>query len=229
VFHGLHNFCAVTLSSFYFDILKDRLYTLPRRGRSRRAAQSVLYRLADGLTRLMAPVLCFTAEEVWQELEALRGGERFAGSTVHARLFPEGLEVEDDEPLLGRFERLGSIRDEVNRALEIARRERRIGTGLEAHVVIDADDDTVGFLSSFGEDLRFLFITSGVSFGEAGDGAYRSEQLPGLAVEVVKADGTKCERCWSYTLDVGSDDDWPGVCGRCAVHVREALAGSEAE
>ena len=224
VYHGLHHFCAVTLSSFYLDIIKDRLYTMPPRHPARRAALTVLYHLVDSLGRLMAPVLCFTSEEVWQELEALRGAEPWSGSSVHTQLFPEPLAIEEDSALVERWERLLKLREEVSKALEIARQEKLIGTALEAEVVIESDDPkTIEFLESFGDELPFLFITSGVTFGEAGEKAYRSESVPGLAIGVRRAAGEKCQRCWNYTTDVGSDRAWPEVCARCAGHVREIL------
>ncbi|MDX1389210.1 MAG: class I tRNA ligase family protein, partial [Acidobacteriota bacterium] len=224
VYHGLVNFAAVTLSSFYLDIIKDRLYTSPPDSRRRRAAQTVLYRLAMDLCRLMAPILSFTADEVWQELETLHGREGWAESTVHAERFPDAVDVAEDAALLERWERLKSIRDEVAKALEIARAEKRIGTALAAKVRVEASESDQTFLASFGDDLPFLFITSGVELGAVGDGAFRSEKMPGLAVEVLDADGTKCERCWTYTTDVGSDDEWPQICARCVAAVREIVS-----
>jgi isoleucyl-tRNA synthetase len=176
----------------------------------------------------MAPVLCFTAEEVWQEIRALCGDEAWDGSSVHALLFPEPLEIDRDEALVERFQRLMTLREEVYKALEIARQEKRIGTGLEARVVIQTpDDETLQFLRSFGDELHFLFITSEVVFGETGEAAFASEEIAGLSVEVQKASGAKCERCWNYTTDVGESAEWPGICARCAGHVREILAETE--
>jgi isoleucyl-tRNA synthetase len=214
VYHALHHFCAVTLSSFYLDVLKDRLYTYPKGSRARRSAQTVLHRLAEDLCRLMAPVLSFTAEEVWQELEALRGRPRFGDRTVHAETFPGPAVPAPDPELLARWDRLVAVRDEVGKALEAARRERTIGGSLEAEVRIAADPDTLALLRSFEPGLRFLLITSGVALSEG----------PALSVEVARARGAKCERCWSYTEDVGADAELPGACARCAAHVREILA-----
>ena len=227
VYHGLVNFCAVTLSSFYLDILKDRLYTSATRSRTRRSAQTVLYRMAMDLSRLMAPVLAFTAEEVWQELEALHGRRRLDASSIHAQRFPDALGEAEDARLLARWDRLVDLRDEVAKALEIARAAKRIGTSLEAKVRIEAPAEVSAFLQSFGPELRFVFITSGVEFSAVGNGAHRSERVAGLAVEVLSADGTKCERCWNYTTDVGGDRDHPGVCARCAEAVREILSYPE--
>ncbi|HEX5044889.1 MAG TPA: isoleucine--tRNA ligase [Candidatus Polarisedimenticolaceae bacterium] len=213
VYHALHQFCGVTLSSFYLDVLKDRLYTYPRASRGRRSAQTVLHRLAVDLCRLMAPVLAFTAEEIWQELEALAGRPRFGTRSVHAETFPEAVVPEVDPALLARWDRLAGIREEVARALEGARRARTLGSSLEARVTVRGDADTLAFLRSFEPGLRFLFITSGVDLAEG----------PALEVDVTRAPGTKCERCWSITEDVGADPDLPGTCARCAAHVREIL------
>jgi isoleucyl-tRNA synthetase len=228
VYHGVHQFCSVTLSAFYLDVLKDRLYTMPPRHAARRSAQTVLHRLCSALARLVAPILCFTADEVWQELETLEGRTAWDGSSVHAQLFPEPLEVPCDGALLERWERLMRYREEVNKALEAARRDGRIHASLEAQLAIQADDAAdLAFLRSFGDELRFLFLASGVVFDPVGAAAFRSELVPGLAVEVRAAPGAKCERCWSYALDVGGDADWPGICARCARAVREILSQAE--
>ncbi len=223
VYHTLHQFCAVSLSAFYLDVLKDRLYTAPARSRRRRSAQTVLYRLATDLCRLMAPLLCFTAEEVWQELEALHGRPAWGEATVHAERFPDRV-VEDDPHLLARWERLLRLREVVAKALEQARSARRIGGSLEAQLTIEADPATRAFLASFGPELRFVFLTSAVTFGDAGPEAYRPPELEGFAVAVAPAAGSKCARCWHYTRDVGQDPAFPEICARCAEAVREMLA-----
>ena len=215
VYHALNGFMTVTLSSFYLDVLKDRLYTSPRRSTARRSAQTVLWTIASDVSRLMAPVLCFTAEEVWQELEALSGRPRWDAATVHAQEFPSPLAIAADPALDARFERLIALRETVLKALEHARAEKRIGGALEAKVVLRAPDETLAFLASFGADLRFLFITSGVEL---------EGTAPETQVEVRPADGVKCQRCWNFTTDVGGDPAWPGACARCAASVREILA-----
>ncbi len=226
VYHGLHYFCAVTLSSFYLDVLKDRLYTAPRRSTARRSAQTALYRLAMDLDRLLAPLLCFTAEEVWQELESLHGRERWGDSTVHAQRFPEPLSLPEEADLLERWDRLLRFRVEIQKALEAERAAKKIGSSLEAKVRIEASPEAVEFLSSFGDGLRYLLITSGVEFGAVADGALRADLEGGLGIEVARADGEKCSRCWNFTADVGSDTEVPGVCGRCATAVHEILGSS---
>jgi isoleucyl-tRNA synthetase len=158
-------------------------------------------------------VLAFTAEEIWQELEALAGRPRFGTRSVHAETFPEPAVPDVDAGLLARWERLLPVREEVARALETARRARTIGSSLEAKITIGADADTLAFLRSFEPGLRFLLLTSAVSL----------EEGAALSVEVTRAPGTKCERCWSFTEDVGTDPELPGVCARCAANVREIL------
>jgi isoleucyl-tRNA synthetase len=225
IYHGFYNFCSVTLSSFYLNILKDRLYTFPANHPGRRSAQTVLHRLARDLVRLIAPVLCFTAEEIWQELETLAGREAWSDSTVHAQLFPEPIEVPEDRALLERWERLAAVRGEINKALEEARKDGRIGTSLQARVVVETSDPDLGqFLRSFGDDLHFLLLSSEVDFSPVGADAFRSTEIPGLAVEIQAAAGSKCARCWNYTSDVGQDSEWPEVCARCVTAVRQILS-----
>ena len=227
VYHELHNFCSVTLSSFYLDILKDRLYTYPALHPARRSAQTVLHALANGLVRLMAPVLCFTAEEIWQEMELLHGRERWIESSVHTLTFPAALAAPIDSTLLERWERLMSIRSELYRALEQARIEKRIGSFLEARLTIQAEAGDRDFLESFGDTLRFLFITSDVGFGAVNEDAFHSEKIPGLGVQIDHTDGDKCERCWNFTDDRGQDPDWPEICARCTDHVHQIISKPE--
>ena len=226
VFHALNEFCSVTMSAFYLDIIKDRLYTSAPKSEARRSAQTALYAIVDRLARLMAPILAFTAEEIWQEVLSLPGGARGRPVSVHLADLPgEGEAAGDDEAVLGRWRRLFEVRAEVQKAIEEKRQTKTIGSSLGAELVLSTDADTRAFLESFGEDLRFLFIVSGVRFGDAADGAWRSEKIPGLAVLVLPAVGTKCERCWNFTTDVGSDPAWPTACARCARAVAQISTG----
>ena len=264
VYRALYDFATVDLSAFYFDILKDRLYTAPARSTRRRAAQTVLYRIADALARAISPILCFTADEVWSHLPAL-GAARAEGNggaavnreaSVHlATLTPPGnLRVGIPEQFLQRlpiWPRLIAVRDEVLKALEIARQEKFIGSGLEAKVTLEVFNRTevvsskevadleafVGLLQQYGTFLPSLFIVSQVevapgvraSAGHSaatvpGFQAHESEEL-GLRVRIEKAAGQKCARCWNYSKHVGEDARYPTVCERCAA----ALAGIEKE
>jgi isoleucyl-tRNA synthetase len=220
VFHSLHNFCAVDLSALYLDILKDRLYTSAAADPSRRAAQTACWEILLALTRLMAPILTFTAEEVWGHLPGRREAE-----SVHLVLFPEGPREWLNETLEREWERLLEVRREVARALESARRQGAIGSGLEARVLIlGAPEDLGPLLKRKGPLLRALFIVSQVElFGAHARRplvTYEGEEIPGLLIEVERARGTKCERCWVWSPRVGEDPEHPALCERCAPIVR---------
>jgi isoleucyl-tRNA synthetase len=222
----LHRFCTVTLSSQYLDILKDRLYTSLPSSPERRAAQTAIHRILDGVVRLMAPVLSFTAEETWQALRRRPESQPLEGS-IHVEEFPAASGVAADADLLARFDRLFEVREDVLKALEVARAAGTIGNGLEAEVTLEVPADLEPLLERHARDLPAIFIVSSVALGAAADGAHASARFPGLRVSVRPASGTKCERCWMVTPDVGSDAGWASLCARCARAVR-ALAASRA-
>ncbi|MBI3989048.1 MAG: isoleucine--tRNA ligase [candidate division NC10 bacterium] len=201
LYHLLHNFCAVDLSAFYLDVLKDRLYTSERTSPGRRSAQTALWKILVALTKLMAPVLSFTADEVWRKAPKVGDEEE----SVHLSEFPKAEEVFLDEALAERWERLLKVRDEVLKALEGARKAKKIGDSLEAEVELKADSPVLEFLRSYEEDLPSIFIVSSVRFSQG----------PGLQVEARKAPGRKCERCWTYREDVGRSHNHPTLCARC--------------
>ncbi len=222
VYRALYDFATVDLSAFYFDILKDRLYTAPAQSVRRRAAQSTLYRIADALVRAVAPLLCFTADEVWSHLPAPQLRE----PSVHLAKFlpPERLRAGLPERLLRRLEnwpRLIAVRNEVLKALEIARQEKFIGSPLEAKVSLAIDGDLMPLLQDYCTVLPMLFIVSQVELSQDSlEGAYESQQL-GLKVRIEKALGRKCARCWNYSERVGEDAHYPTVCERCAEALKE--------
>ena len=208
-YQRLYEFCAVELSAFYLDVLKDRLYTFAAASPGRRSAQTVLWTLAESLVRLFAPLLPFTMEEVWGYLGAatLGGGQR--GPSVHCEVWPKlgappaaarAMEKE-------RWGRLLEARDAALAALETARRDKLIGAALEARVILRAGGADYDALASYAPHLPALLIVSQVE-------VQRREGEP-LAVEVAKAAGSKCERCWNYSTRVGEDARWPTVCERC--------------
>ncbi len=217
VYHALNQFCAVTLSAFYLDILKDRLYTSAPSSPGRRSAQTALARILDMLCRLMAPVLSFTAEEIWRH----RPGAGKEASSIHWQEFPAPVPLKDEPGLLERWEKLGRVREEVLKILEIARTDQRIGNSLEARVVLDAPGDLRKLLEECRGELASLFIVSQVELGGIGTAAHSSAELPGLKIEVRRAAGEKCERCWNFKEDRGADPGYPGLCARCAAVVRE--------
>ena len=213
VYRAVYDFSTVDLSNVYFDVLKDRLYTAATKGKERRSAQTVLYRLAHALVRLLAPILSFTCEEVWPHL-----GQ---AGTVHTALFPEPSELtaglhEHDRKQAENWDRLMEVRVEVLKALEIKRNEKFIGSSLEARVRITVEGETLMLLQSYAAELPGLFIVSQVVLEQA--------PLP-LQVTVERAAGVKCERCWKYTEDVGSDPELPAVCAACSSAIRENLHG----
>jgi len=214
VYHSVYAFATVDLSAVYFDVLKDRLYTSAARSRARRAAQTALYRLLDALVRLTAPVMSFTAEEVWTHMN--REG------SVHTAYFPEPAELSAGIPDAARaraanWDRLMEVRDAVLKSLETARNEKLIGAPLEACVRLSANGDLHPLLEEYARELPSLFIVSQVELARAEEGA--------LGVDVRRAGGVKCERCWKYTSDVGSNAHFPTICAPCGAAVEETLHG----
>jgi isoleucyl-tRNA synthetase len=222
VYHSIHNFCIVDMSSFYLDILKDRLYTFKADSAERRAAQWVLRQILSVMTRLMAPVLSFTADEIWGYMpegarEQGQGGD-FEAESVFLNKFPVMDGKFFDEALEKRWERLIAIRDEVNKALEIKRQERFIGNALEAKVALCMNEEDYKLLSRYKDFLPALFIVSGAEIKNAPpdvEGVFESTEVPGLSISVQRAPGEKCERCWNRSSKVGSFADAPRLCERC--------------
>jgi len=222
VYHAVHDFCVVDLSAFYYDVLKDRLYTKAPTNRSRRSAQTAVWKISGALVRLIAPILVFTAEEIWKYLPKTKGEP----PSVHMSLFPseQDLRVWLPADKVAAWELLSRVRSEVLKALETARNEKRINSGLEAKVLLNADLELKSRLKQYSAILPGLFIVSQVDFLSAGAGDYRSELIPGLEITVQKAAGAKCDRCWNYSTHVGENARYPTVCERCT----EALAELEA-
>ncbi len=209
VYHTLYNFATVTLSARYFDIIKDRLYTFAPRNVARRSAQTVLFKVADALARMLAPLLAFTADEIWENLPQ-RAGE--ALHPIHVETFPTAAGVRD-EKLTSDWEVLFFVREQVLGALEEARNAKLIGSSLEARVELKASGETYELLSRHQTDLPAIFIVSQVTLAE-------SDQNQ-LGLEVNRADGEKCERCWNYSTLVGKSERYPTVCERCVAALEE--------
>jgi isoleucyl-tRNA synthetase len=210
IYHALNNFCSVDLSAVYLDILKDRLYTFRADSPARRASQTVLYEIILALTKLMAPILSFTAEEIWRSLSGQFGASLEAES-VHLAAFPAVQSDWQDAGLTKRWDRLLEIRTAVQAALEEQRRNKVIGSSLEALVEVQASRDTYEFLNPYKADLSTFFIVSGVKLTAV-------DQLPektSLLVTVSKATAKKCERCWNYREAVGTNAAHPTLCDRC--------------
>lgn len=204
-YHAINEFCIVDLSAIYLDVLKDRMYTFAPVSLARRSAQTVLWKIAEALVRMVAPILSLTADEVWQYLPRSEGRP----SSVHLTHFYTPDQIAPAHPeLLDDWKKLFTVRDEVLRSLEEARKEKRIGKSLEAKIRIAADKDTLVLLKTYASSLKELFNVSQVEI----------QPGPAAAVEVttLPADGTKCERCWNFMLDVAPFGVWPKVCARCA-------------
>jgi isoleucyl-tRNA synthetase len=210
VFHAVNEFTTVDLSAFYLDISKDRLYTLRADSVERRSAQTAQYVIADGLTRWIAPVLSFTADEIWARLP----GER--EPSVHLAEFPADTGRWLDGALEDRWQRLLQVRTSVNEALEVARNQKIVGAPLTAQVSLAAPPDLYALLKAHEADLPMLFIVSAVDVHEA------AEPAPRPAIS--RAAGEKCPRCWRYVQQTISHGDLAGLCPRCADAVGDAVA-----
>ena len=214
VYHSVYAFATAELSAVYIDVVRDRLYTSAARSRARRSAQTALYRLLDALVRLLAPVMSFTAEEVWTQMKR--------SESVHMAYFPEPAELsvgigDEARKRAGNWSRLMEVRDDVLKSLEAARNDKLIGAPLEALVRISANSDLYPLLEGYAGELPGLFIVSQVKL----------DRSPGdaMSIQVERAEGAKCERCWKYTTDVGADPRFPTICRPCADAVDEMFNG----
>ena len=213
IYHALYNYCTLDLSAFYLDILKDRLYTSPPESIERKSAQTVLHMTLDAIARLMAPILPFTSDEIWQYMPE-RNGKEF---NIHLALLPKVNADFKDDALAKRWDFLLKVRGEVTKAMEAARTQKIIGHPLDAAVVISATGDAFDRLQPFAADLRSLLIVSQASISKDGalENAYLSDEIEGLQIGVAPAPGAKCERCWVHDTTVGSHNDQPTICQRC--------------
>ena len=225
IYHAIHDFCVVDLSAFYYDVLKDRLYTKAANNTARRSGQTAIWEITCALVRLAAPLLTFTAEEIWKYLPRAAGEP----DSVHIALFPEQAELRTGlaADKINIWELLARVRGEVLKALESARNEKKlIHSNLEAKVLLNADLELKAKLKHYLAQLPGLFIVSQVELLTAGgSGDFRSEAVPGLEVTVQRADGKKCERCWNYSKHVGENSRYPAICERCSAAIAEIEGG----
>jgi isoleucyl-tRNA synthetase len=210
-YHALNEFTNTDLSALYLDVLKDRLYTFAPNAHGRRSAQTALWRIAETLTRLIAPILSFTADEVWQSLPVVEGRE----ASVHVALFSNAAEIVPDnvKSIEKDWEKILAVRDQVNMELERLRSEKQIGKGLDAWVQLYVHKDITEFeiLKKYESALPELFNVSDVSVRPAD----KANSIP-IGIAVAPGKSNKCERCWRYVTDVGNDSRYPTVCLRCA-------------
>jgi isoleucyl-tRNA synthetase len=214
IYHAVYAFFTADLSAVYFEIVRDRLYTSAPNWQARRSAQTALYRLLDAFVRLLAPLMSFTAEEIW--------GHMGRSESVHLAYFPEPGELtagldEAARKRTAQWDRLMVVRDAVLKELDTARNQKLIGAPLEARLRLSAGGELYALLEQYSAQLPALFIVSQVEL----------ERTEGdeLGVKVERAAGGKCERCWKYTLDIGGDEMFPTICLPCAAAVREILHG----
>jgi isoleucyl-tRNA synthetase len=228
VFQDVNEFCVEALSKTHFDIIKDRLYTFAPNSRARRSAQTAIWRIGEALVRLLAPLMSFTAEEVWGFLPKLQNRE----PSVHLAVFPkpesipgEGFSFtgKETQALQTEWQDLSRVRDEVLKALEAARNQKLIGSALEAEVRLSVPESLHGLVQRHEKDLRYLFIVSSVQLEAVPSG---NGSGSGITVEIRKAPGQKCERCWNYSPQVGSDSSYPTVCERCSAALKEIETGA---
>jgi isoleucyl-tRNA synthetase len=212
----LMNFCTVELGSFYLDVIKDRQYTARADSVARRSCQTALYHIAEAMTRWMAPILSFTAQEIWQTLPGERDEFVFTGEWY------QGLTKSQDETLDNDFwQQLLTVRTEVNKVLEVARKEEKIGATLQAEITLYADDKLAANLQALGHELQFVLLTSKAYVEPISNKSADAEatEIEGLYIAVAASTATKCERCWHYSADVGTIAAHPTLCGRCVSNV----------
>lgn len=213
VIHALSNFCTVDMSKLYIDITKDRLYVEKKDSEARRSAQTAMYIILSALTRLIAPLLSYTAEEIWSSMKHASTDDTLSVFLNDMPKYDKSLELADEE----RWDKLFDLRDDVMKALEIARADKKIGKSLDAKItVFSSDADICKLLDSFGDELETVFITSGVtvSSDSAPDGAFTECESGLSGVLVENADGERCDRCWKYSTHTHKDGD-SCLCDRC--------------
>lgn len=210
-FHSLYNFFTVDLSAFYLDVIKDRMYCSGPESKFRRSGQTAMFRVLENTLRLMAPILPFTADEAWEAMPDFR--EKAA--SVHLCSFPGDSQPWLEPEMMKKVDRLLEVREQAQKEMEKAREARLIGNSLEARLIFQAPEEVFDLLEEFKADLPALFIVSEVEVSAAVDGE--------LKVQVSRASGNKCERCWNYSVSVGQEPDYPALCERCARVLRDEM------
>jgi isoleucyl-tRNA synthetase len=218
IYQALNEFAAADLSALYLDVVKDRIYTFAPHNTARRSAQTVMWMMAEALVRLIAPLLSFTADEVWQYMPEVTSRL----PSVHLELFPDpaSLAPTIDPDFMNDWVMLLSIRDEANKSLEEARKAKLIGKALDARLVLQVPEIQKGLLERYRDGLKELLNVSQVEV--------MKEPSPQVIANTLPAEGRKCDRCWNYSVHVGEDLRWPTVCERCSAALGEMGAPSEA-
>lgn len=211
VYHAIHNFCVVDMSNFYLDVLKDRLYTECSDSKLRRAAQTSIYLILDAMTRMVAPILAYTSDEIWKFMP--HSNDVDARHVVYNGM-PELVSVDTDGSFIARWDRIHSLRDAVKKSIELSVSQKLIKSSLEASVKLTCTGEEFDFIKSVEDELKAAFIVSGIEVVNDADATE-------LKIDISKAEGQKCERCWVYSVTVGEDKENPCVCARCAGVLRK--------
>lgn len=217
IYHKLHNFCSLDLGSFYLDIIKDRQYTTQADSLARRSAQTALYHIIQALVRWSAPILSFTAHEIWQEIP------QAGAESVFLTEWYQGLATlpeDDSQPMLTRayWQQVMAVKTAVNKEIEEARNRKEVGSGLSAEVTLYVTPELKARLALLADELRFVLITSSATLSDQ-NGEGQATDVVGLNVKVTPSTYTKCVRCWHYRADVGSHAEHPEICARCVENV----------
>ncbi len=214
----VHRFCIVDMGGFYLDVLKDRLYTMPRDSRARRSAQTAMYHILEAFVRWLAPILSFTAEEIWKFVPGER--ERSVFLSQWYKNWPKAA-LSDGTIEMDFWKKVIEVREEVNRQLERSRNTGLIGSALAADVSLYCSEELRETLSRLGDELRFVTITSSASVEplDSMDNSAEKSDIDGLAIQVAKSEHSKCIRCWHQTPDVGKDERHPEICLRCVTNI----------
>ena len=204
VYHSVHNFCVVDMSNFYLDVLKDRLYTEKADSKSRRAAQTAIYIIVDAMTRMISPILAYTSDEIWKYMP--HTAENNTENVVFNDM-PQEIAISVEDGFMAKWDRIHELRDTVKKSLEAFIKDKTIKSSLEATVTLSANGEALEFLNSVKDELAAAFIVSAVIVNESDNAE--------IQVAVEKANGGKCERCWSISETVGTNDEHPTLCSRC--------------
>ncbi|MBQ8396512.1 MAG: class I tRNA ligase family protein, partial [Oscillospiraceae bacterium] len=216
VFHAIHNFCVIDMSNFYLDIIKDRLYCEAPDSELRRSAQTVMYTILSAIARLVAPILSFTADEIWSYIPHSKKDDP---RSIFLNDMPKVSGHDFDTEFVSKWEFIYNLRVDAKKALELKRADKVIGSSLEADMVIHASGADYDRLCAVKDILPAVFIVSRVEVVNGGEAEFTGETT-GLGFDVAKASGEKCERCWIYSDTVGTDDEHPTLCSRCAHTVK---------
>ncbi len=218
VYHAIRNFCVVEMSNFYMDVIKDTLYCEAKDGIKRRSAQTAMYLILDAMVKMLAPILSFTADEIWKAMPHRNGDD--SENVAFNQMAQPYEEYQLDVNTMYEFEEFIKLRDDINLLLEEARSSKLIGKPLEAAVTLYCNDKAYDKLADKVEMIKMITIVSDVTLVKGSEGK-ACEHFEGVSAIVTKAEGEKCERCWMYSHDVGSDSEHPTLCPRCAAVVKE--------